>query len=54
MAYMLSVVRSPWYSFAPVALHATTIRFADRAYMAIARAADSQGVSVSQNVREAV
>jgi hypothetical protein len=37
-----------------VALHATTIRFADRAYMAIARAAaDTQGVSVSQYVREA-
>ena len=38
---------------APVALHATTIRFADRAYLAIARAADSQGISVSQYVREA-
>ena len=37
----------------PVALHATTIRFADRAYMAIARAAHSQGISVSQFVREA-
>ena len=37
----------------PVALHATTIRFADRAYLAIARAADSQGISVSQFVREA-
>ena len=36
-----------------VALHATTIRFADRAYMAIARAADAQGISVSQYVREA-
>jgi uncharacterized protein (DUF1778 family) len=36
-----------------VALHATTIRFADRAYTAIARAADSQGISVSQYVREA-
>jgi uncharacterized protein (DUF1778 family) len=36
-----------------VALHATTIRFADRAYTAIARAADTQGVSVSQYVREA-
>ena len=36
-----------------MALHATTIRFADRAYMAIARAADSQGISVSQYVREA-
>jgi hypothetical protein len=38
---------------APVALHATTIRFADRAYTAIARAADAQGISVSQYVREA-
>jgi hypothetical protein len=37
----------------PVALHATTIRFADRAYTAIARAADVQGISVSQYVREA-
>ena len=37
----------------PVALHATTIRFADRGYMAIARAADGQGISVSQYVREA-
>jgi hypothetical protein len=36
-----------------VALHATTIRFADRAYTAIARAADGQGISVSQYVREA-
>lgn len=36
-----------------MALHATTIRFADRAYTAIARAADAQGVSVSQYVREA-
>ena len=36
-----------------MALHATTIRFGDRAYMAIARAADSQGISVSQYVREA-
>lgn len=36
-----------------VALHATTIRFADRAYSAIARAADAQGISVSQYVREA-
>ena len=36
-----------------MALHATTIRFADRAYTAIARAADTQGVSVSQYVREA-
>jgi uncharacterized protein (DUF1778 family) len=36
-----------------VALHATTIRFGDRAYMAIARAADAQGISVSQYVREA-
>jgi Mobilization protein NikA len=37
----------------PMALHATTIRFADRAYAAIARAADAQGISVSQYVREA-
>jgi Mobilization protein NikA len=36
-----------------VALHATTIRFADKAYTAIARAADEQGISVSQYVREA-
>jgi uncharacterized protein (DUF1778 family) len=36
-----------------VALHATTIRFADRAYTAIAHAADAQGISVSQYVREA-
>jgi hypothetical protein len=36
-----------------VALHATTIRFADRGYAAIARAAEAQGVSVSQYVREA-
>ena len=36
-----------------MALHATTIRFADRAYAAIARAADAQGISVSQYVREA-
>jgi hypothetical protein len=36
-----------------VALHATTIRFADRAYTAIALAADAQGISVSQYVREA-
>ena len=35
-----------------VALHATTIRFADKAYTAIARAADAQGISVSQYVRE--
>lgn len=34
-------------------LHPTTIRFGDRAYAAIARAADAQGVSVSQYVREA-
>ena len=38
---------------APVALHATTIRFADRGYTSIARAADAQGISVSQYVREA-
>src|SRR3954469_9352941 len=36
-----------------MALHATTIRFADRAYTAIAHAADAQGISVSQYVREA-
>ena len=36
-----------------MALHATTIRFADRSYVAIARAADAQGISVSQYVREA-
>ena len=40
-------------SFCPVALHATTIRFADRTYLAVARAADAQGISVSQYVREA-
>jgi len=34
-------------------LHPTTIRFGDRAYTAIARAADAQGISVSQYVREA-
>lgn len=34
-------------------LHATTIRFADRAYTAIAQAADEQGISVSQHVGEA-
>ena len=36
-----------------MALHATTIRFADRSYTAIAHAADAQGISVSQYVREA-
>ena len=36
-----------------MALHATTIRFEDRGYSAIARAADAQGISVSQYVREA-
>lgn len=36
-----------------MALHATTIRFADRGYAAIARAAEAQGISVSQYVREA-
>jgi hypothetical protein len=36
-----------------VALHAATIRFADRSYVAVARAADAQGISVSQYVREA-
>jgi uncharacterized protein (DUF1778 family) len=39
--------------FGTVGLHATTIRFADRGYTAIARAADAQGISVSQYVREA-
>ena len=33
-----------------MALHATTIRFGDRAYTAIALAADAQGISVSQYV----
>ena len=37
----------------PVALHPTTIRFGDKAYTAISRAADEQGISVSQYVREA-
>ena len=36
-----------------MALHATTIRFADRSYLAVARAADAQAVSISQYVREA-
>src|SRR4051812_20861432 len=36
-----------------MALHATTIRFGDRGYTAIAHAADAQGISVSQYVREA-
>jgi uncharacterized protein (DUF1778 family) len=36
-----------------VPLQATTIRFGDRAYAAIGRAAKAQGVSVSQYVREA-
>jgi hypothetical protein len=36
-----------------LALHATTIRFADKAYTTIALAADAQGISVSQYVREA-
>jgi hypothetical protein len=36
-----------------VPLHATTIRFADRGYTARSRAADAQGISVSQYVREA-
>ncbi|MDA0161341.1 hypothetical protein OM076_13770 [Solirubrobacter ginsenosidimutans] len=44
---------APSVEFPLVALHATTIRFGDRGYMAIARAADSQGISVSQYVREA-
>ena len=43
----------PGLEFPTVTLHATTIRFADRAYTAIARAADAQGISVSQYVREA-
>lgn len=47
----LSAVRK--YSLRSMALHATTIRFADRGYSAIARAADAQGISVSQYVREA-
>ena len=34
-------------------LHATTIRFSDRGYTAIGRAADTQGISISQYVREA-
>ena len=49
---MVSMARGA-VSVPPVALHATTIRFADRGYTAIARAADSQGISVSQYVREA-
>jgi hypothetical protein len=36
-----------------VPLHATTIRFADHGYTALSRAADAQGISVSQYVREA-
>jgi hypothetical protein len=36
-----------------VALHPTTIRFGDRAYAAVGRAADAQGISISQYVREA-
>jgi hypothetical protein len=36
-----------------LSLHATTIRFADRSYIAISRAADAQGISISQYVREA-
>lgn len=34
-------------------LHATTIRFTEKAYMNIARAADGQGISTAQYVREA-
>ena len=34
-------------------LHATTIRFADRGHAAISRAAEGQGISISQYVREA-
>jgi hypothetical protein len=36
-----------------VPLHATTIRFADRGHTALSRAADAQGISLSQYVREA-
>ena len=36
-----------------MALQATTIRFSDRAYTTIGRAADAQGISISQYVREA-
>ena len=36
-----------------VALHATTIRFSDRGHTAISKAANAQGISVSQYVREA-
>jgi hypothetical protein len=36
-----------------MALHATTIRFADRGYTADSRAANAQDISVSQHVREA-
>jgi hypothetical protein len=36
-----------------MALHPTTIRFGDRAYAAIGRASDAQGISISQYVREA-
>jgi hypothetical protein len=35
------------------ALHATTIRFADRGYAAVSRAAGSQGISGSRYVRDA-
>jgi uncharacterized protein (DUF1778 family) len=60
IAYNIAIAHTP--SHCPVlacrvpcdvTLHATTIRFADRGYAAIARAAESQGISVSQYVREA-
>jgi hypothetical protein len=47
------VQRGRRYTRRRPALHATTIRFADRGYTAIAHAADAQGISVSQYVREA-
>ena len=53
MAHMLSRLFRGTARVSFVALHATTIRFADRAYTTIARAADAQGISVSQYVREA-
>jgi uncharacterized protein (DUF1778 family) len=40
-------------TFPSVALHTITIRFGDRAYTAISRAAEALGISVSQFVREA-
>ena len=53
MARMLSHRSLAAGRVSAVALHATTIRFADRAYTTIAGAADAQGISVSQYVREA-